>query len=101
MAVYTADQCPVPERRFTGSNRGCWFNAEYDRLVRVALTTLDETERATATVEGFRILTQEAPVIPKSYNLDNIAVRKGLVGPGQRWSPAAGDTWNVHEWYWQ
>jgi ABC-type oligopeptide transport system substrate-binding subunit len=97
---YTEDQCPTAERRFIGQNRGCWLNAEFDRLHQVAMTTLDEQERANAVVNAFRLLTQDVGVIPMSYNLDNIAVRKGLVGPVARWSSAQGDTWNIHEWYW-
>jgi peptide/nickel transport system substrate-binding protein len=100
LRYYSQDECPTAEKRFTGLNRGCWSNPEYDRLYRVAMTTLSQQERADAIVNSLKILTEEAGVIPMSYNLDNIAARKGLVGPGARWPAARGDTWNVHEWRW-
>lgn len=36
-----------------------------------------------------------------SYVVENIAVRKGLVGLGPRWPGQIGSTWNVHDWRWE
>ena len=98
---YSETECPASERQFIGQNRGCWQNPEYDRLFKLAMTSLDDDERASATVDAFKIVTNDVAVIPMSYNLDNIAVRKGLIGPGQRWPSAQGDTWNINEWRWE
>lgn len=96
---YAYEACPTSERRFSGGNRGCWNHPEFDHFYRVATTSLVETERADATVQALRVITEEVPIIPMSYNLDNVAVRKGLKGPGPR-QPQTKDTWNIHEWTW-
>lgn len=97
---YSNTVCTTGERRFTGGNRGCWSDAEFELLVTVATTTLDATERGNAIVNALRALTAGVPVIPMSFNQDNVAVRKGLVGLGNR-PPTTSDSWNIHEWYWQ
>jgi peptide/nickel transport system substrate-binding protein len=93
-----SDLCPQPPR-YTGNNRGCWRNAEFDRLYQVAATSLDAAERANAIIQGQRIVNEDVGKIPLAYRTDAIAYRKGLAGIGTRW-PTMGDTWNVHEWRW-
>lgn len=94
-------ECPDPNRRYTGGNRGCWSNPEFDRLYDISASSLDTTERANAVAEALRILTNDVGLIGLSYTSENIPVRKGLVGPGPRWPGQVGNTWNVHEWQWQ
>jgi len=94
-------ECPDPNRRYTGGNRGCWTNPEFDRLYDIAASSLDATERANAVVEALRILTTDVGLFGLSYTSENIPVRKGLAGPGPRWPGQVGNTWNVHEWHWQ
>jgi ABC-type transport system substrate-binding protein len=89
------------ERRYTGSNRGCWKNAEFDRFYQLASTSLNATERESAVVGALRVLTEDVGIIGLSYSTENVAVRKGLVGPGPRWPSQVGNTWNIHQWYWE
>lgn len=97
-----ADQCPLPENRFSaGNNRGCYQNPEYARLYRIATTTLNAAERERAIVDAMRVITEDVAYIPLSYNTENIPVRKGLVGPGPRWPGQTGNTWNAFQWYWE
>jgi ABC-type transport system substrate-binding protein len=100
MNVGHSDQCAVAERRWVGTNRGCWKNAEYDRNFLIASTSLDPAERADAVVNALRIMTDEVGIFGLMYNLEAVAARKGLIGPGLRWPPQVGTTWNVHEWHW-
>lgn len=101
LRVAISDQCPDPQRRYTGSNRGCWRNADFDRLHLVAASSLDARERDDAVIGALRILTDDVGIIGLSYNSENLAVRKGLVGPGPRWPAQVGNTWNIHEWRWE
>jgi peptide/nickel transport system substrate-binding protein len=101
LAVAISDQCASVERRYIGSNRGCWKNAEFDGLYRVANTSLDSAERDRAVIGALRVLTEDVGIIGLSYNTENVAVRKGLVGPGARWPSQVGNTWNIHEWHWE
>jgi len=100
MGIWTTAQCPNPRQAYRGANRGCWRNESFDQLFQVASTSLDANERADATASAVRILAQEVGVLGMSYNSENIAVRKGLVGPGPRSSEQVGNTWNIHEWHW-
>ena len=101
MAVAVSEQCAAADKRFSGSNRGCWKNPDFDRAYLTANTSLDRPDRENAIVQAFRVLTEEVGVLGLSYNTENVAVRKGLVGPGARWPAQVGTTWNVHEWYWR
>lgn len=101
MGIWTSGQCPNPSQNFRGANRGCWQNEEYDRLFLVASTSLDPAERGNAMVQGMKLLTENVGVLGISYNSENLAVRKGLVGPGPRSSEQVGNTWNIYEWHWR
>ncbi len=101
MLIALSEQCATAERRFVGSNRGCWKNADFDRFYNLAATTLDPTERGQAVVDALKILTDDVGIIGLTYNSENLAVKKGLVGPGPRWPAQVGSTWNVHEWRWE
>lgn len=98
--IATSDQCAAAERRFVGGNRGCWKNPEFDRLYILASTSLDSAERDQAYIGAVRILTEDVGVFGLGYNSENLAVRKGLQGPVQRWPAQIGNTWNIHEWRW-
>ncbi len=97
---FTTDQCPTPERRYQGNNRGCWSNTELDRLFRAATTNLNEAERIDLTLSALKLLSDELPAVPLSYNIEFIAVRQGLTGPVARPVAQRGYTWNIHEWGW-
>lgn len=101
MVDFTYDRCPRPENRFAGSNRGCWTHPDFERFFDVATTTLNVAEREEMVVQALRVLTEDVGVIPMSYNMEIIPVRKGLVGPAPRWPAQPGNTWNVYEWRWE
>jgi peptide/nickel transport system substrate-binding protein len=101
MAVAISDQCASVQRRYAGSNRGCWKNADYDRNYTIATTSLVPAERDAAVVQGLHVLTEDVGLIGLSYNTENVAVRKGLAGPGPRWPGQVGTTWNIHQWQWR
>lgn len=101
LSVAISDRCPTPENRFAGGNRGCYRNAEFDRQYLTASTSLDRSERDNALIQALKALTEDVGVISLTYNTENVALRKGLVGPGARWPGQTGNTWNIHEWYWE
>lgn len=97
---FASSDCPTAERRYTGRNRGCYSNPEVDRLFAIAMSTLEDAERDDAMIRMFRTITGEVASIGISYFTDNIAVRKGLIGPGASWQGQTGTAWNIHEWRW-
>jgi peptide/nickel transport system substrate-binding protein len=100
LGVAAGDRCPTAQNRFSGGNRGCWKNAEFDRQYLIASTSLERAERDEAVIQSVRVLTEEVGLYSLSYNTENLAMRKGLVGPGPRWPGQTGNTWNIHEWHW-
>jgi peptide/nickel transport system substrate-binding protein len=100
LRVYATEQCPTAERRFVGDNDDCFSNPEFDRLYRIATTTLDERGRTDTFIQALRVMTEDVAVIGFSYNIEFIPVRKGLVGPVPRSATQRGYTWNIHEWHW-
>lgn len=94
-------ECPNPSRRYSGGNRGCWTNSEFDRLYLIANTSLDAGDRGAAVVQALKIMTEDVGLFGLSYVTENIAVRRGLTGPGPRWPGQVGTTWNIHQWRWE
>jgi peptide/nickel transport system substrate-binding protein len=72
---------PRPENRWTGSNRGSWSYAPFDREVDAWNTTLDGAERSTHLVEMARIYSDEVPSAPVWYVLNLTAFASSVLGP--------------------
>jgi peptide/nickel transport system substrate-binding protein len=101
LLLFTSEQCASAGRSFTGANRGCWKNAEFDRLYDVATTSLDPADRRSAVIQAFKMLTEEVGVFGTTTTAENIAIRDGLVGPTNRWPGQVGATFNIYEWEWK
>src|SRR5581483_1165052 len=101
MNLATSEQCASAEHHFAGQNRGCWSNPAYDRLYNVAISTIDPRQRDDAIVEAWSILTADVGILGMSYTPESFPIRRGLVGPGTRWSAPPGATWNVYTWHWE
>lgn len=100
LRIFTSVECPGPENALAGRNDGCWSNPDFDRAAGLAIATLDEREREAAVVDAIRVLLDDAAVVPLDYPVENIAARRGLIGPGARLPAQRGATWNIHEWRW-
>jgi peptide/nickel transport system substrate-binding protein len=99
---YTTDEIPTPENRWHGNNRGGWSNAEYDRLVPVYQTTLDETERVKVLAEIERTMNQDAAIIPLMFNANVNPHVAALKGPVARHTPLSGGPFlHVDTWEWR
>jgi peptide/nickel transport system substrate-binding protein len=88
---------PRPENRWTGTNRGSWTNAEFERLAETYEMTLDRGARIRQVVAMARILSDELPSIAINFNPGITAFVGALQGP----LPTAVDAsplWNIHEW---
>ena len=57
---------------------GCWFNEEYDKLLKEAYETTDEAVRAEKLRSAEKLLVEEAPVIPVVFNQSFAFVSKEL-----------------------
>jgi peptide/nickel transport system substrate-binding protein len=98
---FVNDMCPRAANFWRGSNSGCWSNPDYERLIGTATTSLDDGARTDSLLQALKVMSDDVGIFTMSYNTENIPVRKGLFGPGPRWSAQGGTTWNIHEWTWQ
>jgi ABC-type transport system substrate-binding protein len=84
-------------KRWAGSNRGGWVNADYDRFYDTLTTNLDRTERERAIVQAMKLVSEEVPLYPLYYHYVVQAHAASLRGPAST-APGAEGTWNIHEW---
>lgn len=85
--------------RWAGVNRGGWSNPGYDRFMNAFTTSLDRSERNQAVVQGFKIMSDELPVLPLYYLPLASAYASTLHGPTSGFtSDTAWD--NVAQWEW-
>lgn len=99
MTNFISAQIGTPANRWSGSNRGGWASAAYDRLFDGFNTTLDPKERTGVVAQAMKLLSDEVPAFPLYYNVYVLAVAAGLHGPGLS-APGATNFWNLHEWDW-
>ena len=88
---------PTAENRWSGSNRGGWSNAEYDRLAELFAATLDRNERTQRVIAMMRVFSEDLPGLFLYYNEQVVAHTVTLRGP-QPIAPTSTLTWNAHEW---
>jgi peptide/nickel transport system substrate-binding protein len=101
-SAYTTDQIPGPDNRWYGSNRGGWSSLEYDRVVRLYMTTLEPSERVKLLAQAERLITEEVPLLVRQFNAYVVPHVAALRGPVARHTPRSGDTFlHVQTWEWQ
>jgi peptide/nickel transport system substrate-binding protein len=69
---------PDPARGFGSSNYGGWSDAEFDRLVRQAATTMDPAARAPLLQRAGRLALDSMPVAPIHFESATWATRRGF-----------------------
>ena len=98
LGEYRSDRVPTPANRWRGSNRGGWIGTpEYDRLVTLWETGLDQNERMQAVIQMNKILNDDCVVINLYWKLNAQAVANGVVGP-RLTDPNGTPEWNIQEW---
>lgn len=101
LEAFRTEACASEQRRYAGTNRGCFSNDEYDRFTLSAGTVIDPIERDRAAVAAGRLLVENLGVLGLSYALETISLRSHLVGPTPTQVGGGGGTSNIHEWYWE
>lgn len=90
---FSADQIGTPENRWAGSNRGGWFNADYELLWATFNNTLDRAERDRLQVQMYKMVSELLPTFMLYFDIKQIAHIHGLSGvqPAAPW-------FSIHEW---
>jgi peptide/nickel transport system substrate-binding protein len=84
---------PTAQNRWSGSNRGSWSNAEYDRLVASWEASLDRNERNRRMVEMAKLYSEELGSTPLFYHLTVTPHAAGLRG-------VTDGVYDIHQWFW-
>jgi ABC-type transport system substrate-binding protein len=94
----TSRRIPGPENRWSGSNRGGWSNAEYDRLADAFSTTLDRAEREALVTQMVRLHTTDVGTISLLFRVQPWVMVSALKGFEKAVAPEANMAWNIHTW---
>jgi peptide/nickel transport system substrate-binding protein len=92
---FTTARIPGAHNRWTGSNRGAWSNAAFDRLAEAFETTLEADRRVEQVVAMAKMVSDDVVVLSLFFDVQPIAFVAALKGPGEFVSDVS---WNVHEW---
>lgn len=96
--VWTTENFPGPDNRWSGSNRGSFSDPEVDRLQKIRLTATDPGESRQATLAQMKRMAELIPAVPLIYSVEVILALNKVKGPIGNYGPQEGITWNVHEW---
>jgi peptide/nickel transport system substrate-binding protein len=100
-ATYVSSQIAGPANRWAGTNRGGWFNAEYDRTFATLERTFAMSERVPLIAELERIVSVDRAITMNTWESAVNTVIAGLHGPAAR-TPEGGATEGfVHTWEWR
>jgi ABC-type transport system substrate-binding protein len=107
-AILTRVECeerPSPQNAYAGNNRGQWCNQDYERLVALYRTSLQEARRGEAIRQISDLLVEELPLMLLNYQVANPFARKGVTAylddfPGGAEAGRIYGTYsrNAHEW---
>lgn len=89
--------CPAEANRFVGWNRGCYQNAEMDKLVEAVRIAIDPSDQRRLYRDIARIFTAELPHLPLFFPIQTALFREGVVGVKPN-TDIRTPTWNINEW---
>ena len=84
---------PTAQNRWSGSNRGSWSHAEFDRLVASWESSLDRNERNQHMVQMAKVYSEELGSTPLFYHLTVTPHAAGLRG-------VTDGVYDIHQWFW-
>lgn len=96
--VFTSPNIPRPEARWQGANRGSFQDSEVDRLHRLTLTTLGESERKQHVLALHKRMSETLGVGMLYYHAEVLLARNRLRGPIGEVAEKSGLSWNIFEW---
>ncbi len=95
---FTGQQIGTPSNGWTGSNRGAWPSAEYDRLFSAFNVTLDRSERNAQIAQMMKLLSDEVPGFPQYLDIDVMGYVGSVKGPSLGITGTSTPLWNTYQW---
>jgi peptide/nickel transport system substrate-binding protein len=97
--VVLTSECPTPENRYVGINRGCYQNPELDGIASALVTAATPTDQQRLWAELVRLQSQELPIMPMTHVVQANSFREGVRGPvGESWRAGSSYLWNLADW---
>jgi peptide/nickel transport system substrate-binding protein len=97
VALYYCENVPSPDNSWAGQNSTGWCNPDYDRLAKLADTTLERAAALPSYAEAQAIFSDELPVLPLFARVKVMATRPGLMN-FQPNATVNSETWNIETW---
>ena len=95
---YNSKDAPLPENRFSGSNRSRYLNPEFDALIDRYMTTIPLEPRATLLGDIINHMTEQVTIMGLWYNTEPVMIGNRLVNVTVRDVGPTSEAWNAHEW---
>jgi ABC-type oligopeptide transport system substrate-binding subunit len=90
--------CPGEASRWRGNNRGCYQDAENDRLIEALDLAINPGEQQRLYRELARLRSEQLPELPLYFVINLTVFREGVTGVKGVARPRGGLGWNVLEW---
>lgn len=91
-------QCPSEQTRWRGNNRGCFQNAESDRLIDAISVAIQPEEQRRLYRDFVKFQTETLPELPLFFAVRTTVFREGVSGVKGFARPDGGYAWNTLEW---
>ena len=99
ISIYRAAQVRRAETRWQGDNLGGWSDPAFEKLADAFAVTLDQNERVQQRAEMARMLTEQVPAIPLTYNPNMHAYLNSVKNVDAVQMQTTGRmTWNIYLW---
>jgi peptide/nickel transport system substrate-binding protein len=99
MALYRSSEVRNAESRWRGENLSGYMNPTFDQLLEAFNVTLDQNERVQQRVQMAKLLSEELPSIPLTYNPNMHAYLAAVKNVGPVNVLTTGRmTWNIERW---
>jgi ABC-type transport system substrate-binding protein len=99
MALYRSSEVRRAETRWRGENLSGWMSPAYDQLLAAFNVTLDRDERIQQRALMAKLISDEVPAIPLTYNPNMHAYVAAVTNVGPVNTQTTGRmTWNIERW---
>jgi peptide/nickel transport system substrate-binding protein len=92
-----ASEVPLPENRFTGSNRARYMNAEFDAMLERYFTTIPMRSRAEVAAQIVHHMMDQLVWMGLFHQAEPTMIANRLQNVLPRY-PSSTQAWNAHEW---
>ena len=90
--------CPSPETQWKGNNRGCFKDAQNERLIEALSVAIAPSDQQRLYGQIAKYQSELLPELPLYFDVNFIIFRPGVTGIRGSSMPRSGLGWNVLDW---